>query len=79
MSGLFRIWLNVWSEATFILHNMEMEYLNNPRPELDRDIKVLKFRMKRLQVWGMKRWGNERIENQLMLMDYRRGMVERNN
>lgn len=60
-TALLGAFLNAWATAVNISHNKEMEYLNNPTPEVVFAMVEWKLRLKRLQSWSSKRWGASRV------------------
>lgn len=60
-TALLGAFINAWWIAVNISHNKEMEHLNNPTPEVVCAMVEWKARLKRLQAWSSKRWGENRM------------------
>lgn len=58
---LFEVFLNAWKIAVTLYHNKNMEYCNNPTPEVIYALNERRARCLALKEWGMSRWGDERI------------------
>ncbi len=63
---MLKTFLNAWWIAVKISHNKEMEYLNNPTPEVVYDLTDGKNRLRRLHKWASNRWGNDRVANEII-------------
>lgn len=60
---LLSVFLNAWWIAVNISHNKNMEYLNNPTPEVTFEMIESRERLKRLRDWAGRRWGLNRVGN----------------
>jgi len=54
---LFDTFLNAWWIAVKAQHNSEMEYLNNPTPEVIYKMTRWNEKVRKLQRWSAVRWG----------------------
>jgi hypothetical protein len=56
---MFKMFLNAFSMVVWKAHNKEMEYLNNPTPEVTSELEARWNRARKLTLWGNSRWGRE--------------------
>jgi hypothetical protein len=51
------IFLNAWKIMAILKHNKDMEWLNNPTPEITSTRNHCLLRITRLKRWSCTRWG----------------------
>jgi hypothetical protein len=60
------IFLNAWKLAVISHHSKQMEYLNNPTPEVVRELSARRVRLRKLHQWASDRWGGKRIGAEIL-------------
>jgi len=63
---MFNCFLNAWWMAVNISHNKQMEYYNDPTPEVVNAMTHWDQRVRRLQRWSAKRWGLSRVADAIL-------------
>lgn len=60
--SFFEIFLRAWKIAVKRYHNKNMEFFNNPTPEVVYSLGVRHARLVALALWGISRWGHRRLD-----------------